>query len=64
MMMSLPDGDSPIVVGCSPHSVESFVEQDVLVGSLLDELTHGIEGFGVPWFEPFGVMENEEFIFG
>ena len=62
--MSLPDGDFPIVIGSSPQSVESCLGQDALVGSLLDEPTHGLKSLGVPWFEPFGVMENEEFIFG
>jgi hypothetical protein len=62
--VSLPDGGPLIVIGCSPHGMESFVKWDTLARPLLDESTHCIKRFGVPWFEPFGVMENEGFIFG
>jgi hypothetical protein len=44
--------------------MESFLEREVLVASLLDEFTRRIDGFCVRCFEPFGIMENEEVIFG
>jgi hypothetical protein len=47
----------------SPHGVESIFEREVLLASLHDEFTHHIESFGIPWFEPFRVVEHEEWIF-
>jgi hypothetical protein len=43
--------------------MESIFEGEVLIASLHDEITHDIEGFGIPWFEPFRVVEHEELIF-
>jgi hypothetical protein len=66
MTVSLPqaDGNSQIVVGSLPDSMESFLEREALLTSLLDETTRCINSFSVRCFEPFGVMENEEVIFG
>jgi hypothetical protein len=42
--------------------MESLFEGEVLMTSLFDEFTHGVQGFGTPWFEPFRVMQNEKAI--
>ena len=50
--------------GSLPHSVEPIFEGETNIASPLDKFTHDIIGLGIPWFEPFRVVENEEVIFG
>ena len=63
-MVSLADGVFPIVVGSSPHDVESFLERSrCVIASSLNESTRGIKRFGVPLSEPFEAMKNEKVVF-
>jgi hypothetical protein len=48
----------------SPHSVESIFERKTLIASLPDEFAHDFKVFGIPCFEPFGIVENKKLIFG
>jgi hypothetical protein len=50
--------------GSLPHGVEPIFEGETVIASPHDELTHDIIGLGIPRFEPFRVVENEEVIFG
>ncbi len=50
--------------GSLPHGVEPIFEGEIVIASPLDKFTHDIIGLGIPWFEPFRVVENEEVIFG
>ena len=45
--------------GSLPHGVEPIFEGETVIAS-----PHDIIGLGIPWFEPFRVVENEEVIFG
>jgi len=47
-----------------PHGVEPIFEGETVIASPHDKFTHDIIGLGIPWFEPFRVVENEEVIFG
>jgi hypothetical protein len=50
--------------GSLPHGVEPIFEGETVIASPHDKFTHDIIGLGIPWFEPFRVVENEEVIFG
>jgi hypothetical protein len=50
--------------GSLPHGVEPIFEGEIVIVSPHDKFMHDIIGLGVPWFEPFRVVENEEVIFG
>jgi hypothetical protein len=50
--------------GSLPHSVESVFGGNFRIASLLDEPTHDIEGFSIPWFESHGVVQKEGLISG
>jgi hypothetical protein len=40
--------------------MEPVFEGNTRIALLLDESTHDIQGFEIPWFESFGVMQREE----
>jgi hypothetical protein len=44
--------------------VESIFERKALIASLPDEFAHDLKVFGIPCFEPFGIVEDKKLIFG
>ena len=59
-LVALISDNRKLSIGSSAYSAEPGFEGNTRIASLLNESTHDIEGFGIPWFESFRVVQREE----